>query len=232
MMLRRHVGLRRFVLAPGLATICFPMLLRAQVSQQDCRQAAAQIRAFDQALVRSGGQATEGEGKRRERDSALRTLLQCEGSMASVAAASIRETRFLSLPTQLSDVVGPYAIVLDSAVIAAAIEVSRDRLAAVPARVFAVRTLFVLQTGRHWVAYNDLLPDTTVARLYPGAPQEWRVGCGRGIIMSHNSDRRIRLVVPLGYQEAIRELALALHRDSSESAAVRAAAFCALSPPG
>ena len=157
----RHASQILFVLAVS-AFAASGTSLRAQEPERtastECRQAATVLRAFDEAVVCGGGRAVEGDGKMKERALAASQLALC-GAFGGIAAAqAIRETRMFSDTATLRNLVAKFSNFRDTAVVNAAMSVAGDAAASVPARVYALRTIWVLRKGNGGIAYEQLLP--------------------------------------------------------------------------
>lgn len=190
-----------------------------------CRQAAQLVRAYDQAIVRSGGQASQGQGKAEERQIAAARLLRCGAFGGIEAAATIRVTRALTDPAMLNELVGGFGSFRDTAVVNAAMEVAADASASVPARVFALRTMWVVQTGKFWLQYEELIPRKIFSDAAPFPT------CGHHLVVSEGKPIwDVGVAPPAGFESALRTLAERLKSDVSQPAEVRAAASCVQYP--
>lgn len=201
---------------------------QAQAAAADsvrCAQAANLVRAYDQAMVESGGHAVEGGDKREQRQLAAAQLLACGAEGGTTAAATIRSARFLSDTAALNELVGPFAAFRDTAVVNASMSVAADRSASIEARVFALRTLWVVRTGKFWIVYDRMLPTSESTPAHPLA------ACDDGLEVTDAKPAWSRGVEPPpGFDAAIVTLANQLTADSTQPMAVRAAATCAARP--
>ncbi|MHB1311828.1 MAG: hypothetical protein ACYC3L_07400 [Gemmatimonadaceae bacterium] len=190
-----------------------------------CSQAAQVLRAYDEAVVRSGGHANEGGGKAEQRQLAVAQLLSCGALGGAEAASTIRLTRALADPAMLNVLVGPFDNFRDTAVVSAVMTVAADASASVPARVFALRSMWVLQTGKFWVGYEELIP----RRASPGDASV--ATCGRGLRVAEAKPTwSIGAEPKAGFEVALRALAQKLKADATQPVVVRAAAGCVLYP--
>ncbi len=196
-----------------------------QPDPNKCRQAAHVLRAYDQAVVRSRGQANQGSGKAEQRQLAAARLLSC-GPVGGVEAAfTIRLTRTLSDPTTLEELVGPFRSFRDTAVVNAAVEIATDASASVPARLFALRTMWVIQTGKFWMVYDELVPRQEAPDAQPTAR------CGQGLqVADATPSWRIGSAPPAGFEAELQAVARRLRADLAQPLEVRAAALCVLLP--
>jgi hypothetical protein len=157
------------------------------------------------------------------RDVATTRLLACGTLGTNAAARVIRVTRTLTDVPALEAAVGGYLNLRDTAVFHAALDVAGDRSASAPARVFALRTLWVLRTGKFWITYDRMLP-------LPESTPSYVVGkCERGLTMADGKPFWYEgAALPAGFGEQIISFAGQIWRDSSQPTVVRAAAECAL----
>ena len=190
-----------------------------------CSQAAQVLRAYDEAAVRSGGHASQGSGKVEQRQLAVAQLLNCGALGGLEAASTIRSTRKLTDSALLYELVGPFRNFRDTAVVNAVMTVAADASASVPARVFALRTMWVLQTGKFWMGYEELIPRRE-------SPNEAPVTtCGRGLRVADGKPHwNIGVAPAAGFESALRTLATQLKADASQPVEIRAAASCVLYP--
>jgi len=189
----------------------------------ECRQAANRLRAYDQSAVNSGGHAAQGNGKAEERQIAAARLLTCGEMGGEEAATTLSATRFLTDPGALEELVGPFRYFRDAAVFGAAMDVADDRTASVPARVLALRTLWVLRSGKIWIAYEQMLPADEATVAIPTGR------CGAGIRLSDATPYWIDgALPPADFASQILALAERIRADASQPLIVRAAATCAL----
>ena len=202
--------------------------LRAQkperTASKECQQAATVLRAFDEAVVRSGGRAVEGDGKMKERDLAADQLTQC-GAFGGIAAArTIRETRMLSDTATLRNLVSMFSNFRDTAVMNAAMSVAGDAAASVPARVYALRTIWGLRKGNGGIAYEQLLP-------WDEFQGEWSARCQIGVNVVDGHPFWSEGATPHpGFEEELRIFAQRLAYNRSQPVEVRTAAKCAMLP--
>jgi hypothetical protein len=191
----------------------------------DCSRAATLVRAYDEAAVNAGGHADQGQGKMEQRQIAAARMLSC-GALGGVTAAStIRATRSLTDTTALEELVGPFRYFRDTAVVNAVVGVATDPAASVEARVFAIRAMWVLRTGKIWIFYGQMLP---TAESTPANPL---AACDDGVLMSHDTPFWSDGVAPpAGFEAQLLALANQLMADTSQPMAVRAAATCARRP--
>lgn len=141
---------------------------RPQSTEQTCRQAAAVLRAYDEAALQSGGHAVEGGGKSEEREMAAAQLLRCGAFGGTTAAWTIRQSRMLSDTAVIKKLVGLFRNFRDTTVVSAVLNVADDATASIAARVFALRAIWVLRTGRYWIAYDCSLPGPDSDPTTPG----------------------------------------------------------------
>ena len=216
--------LRWFACAAGLASCAFAQGNDAAL-RADCRHAAQVVRAYDQAAVRNGGHASQGSGKAEQRQLAVAQLLSCGALGGIEAAATIRSTRKFADPVLLDELVGPFRNFRDTAVVSAVMSVASDAFASVPARIFALRTMWVLQTGKFWVGYEELIPRRE-------SPNEALITtCGRGLRVADGKPSWNVGVAPAAdFESGLRTLATQLKADASQPVEVRAAASCVLYP--
>lgn len=191
--------------------------------QPECRQAAQRLHAYDQSVIQSGGHANEGNGKQEQRQIDAARLLTCGAGGGIDAAATITQTRLLTDTSALDELVGPFRNFRDTAVVNAAMAVADDPTAAVPARVFALRTLWIIASGKYWMGYEELLPTDAATDAAPAAR------CGSGVALTDAAPYWVVGAEPAaGFEAQIRALAERLRTDASQPLPVRAAATCAL----
>lgn len=221
--LPRHSAARAVALVVALCGIGRAQAQeRPQATLQTCRQAATVLRAYDEAALRSGGHAVEGGGKSEERQMAAAQLLRCGAFGGTTAAWTIRQSRMLSDTAVLKKLVGPFRNFRDTAVVSAVMNVADDATASVPARVFALRAIWVLRTGRYWIAYDWLLPGPDSDPTTP------RASCGVGVVVSDATPLwEVGVEPPVGFEQSLRLFAQNLAFDRSQPDGVRAAALCA-----
>ena len=212
---------------------CAAMLGRATTAQGQaaaadsarCAQAANLVRAYAQAMIESGGHAVEGGGKSEQRQLAAAQLPTCGAEGGTTAAATIRSARFLTDTTALNELVGPFDDFRDTAVVNASMSVAADLSASIEARVFALRTLWVVRTGKFWIVYDRMLPTSESTPAHPVA------ACDDGLEVTDAKPAWSQGVEPPpGFGAAIVTLANELAADPSQPMAVRAAATCAARP--
>lgn len=216
----------RLVIRLASAIALIPMAAWAQGNRpDDCEQAATLLRAYDQAAVASGGTASQGEGKKEQRQMAAATLQQCGALGGTAGASTVRATRTLTDTVALEELVGPFRYFRDTAVVNAVSEVARDPAASVEARVFALRAIWVLRTGKIWIAYGRMLPTAESTPANPVAD------CDFGLRVSDAEPFWADgAVPPAGFEDQLKALAEQLFQDASQPMAVRAAARCARRP--
>lgn len=197
----------------------------SEAKAQECQKAAQVVWAFDQAAVRSGGVASQGSGKLEERSLAVGTLLGCGALGGRAAAATIRLTRTLSFSGGLTALVLPFRSFRDTAVISAALEVATDASASGDARVAALHTMWIVQTGKFWLGYDEMVPR-------PKSVDEWQLPrCGQGVQVAESAPYwEIGAEPAPGFGAELQAVAKRLRADPSQPAEVRAAALCVLIP--
>lgn len=177
-------------------------------------------------FVRESARASRSErigALREQRSLAYATLVWC-GRAGDVAAETIRSLRTELDTAVLRVEVGGFGDVRDSAIFAAAMDVAADRNASANARVFALKTLWVLKTGKYWLPIKDFMtPEPETEPAYA-----WAL-CGRGTYVSDavpfwHGGRALAT----DYVLRINTLAKRLHGDRTEPMAVRLAASCVL----
>ena len=204
-----------------LAISGISLAAQAQIPQElACRRAADFLSNTASAASPA---TTDGKELAELRQEARVRLVTCGPIAGEVAARAIRVTRNETDTDVLGAEVSGYANLRDSAVLGAALEVAQDASASVPARLHALRTLWVQDTGKYWVAYDWM------ARR-ESAMMEVVVGrCDSGV--------RITDAYPFWYEGAplpngsaqqIRDVAARLWKDTAQPEAIRSAASCVL----
>ncbi len=187
-----------------------------------CQKAAKLVRAYDQSAINSGGHAAQGNGKQEQRQLAVAELLSCGALGGSTAASTVLGARSLTDTATLVELVGPFGNFLDSAVVSAAMSVAADPSASVPARIYALRTMWVLRTGKFWIGYDRLLPTSASTSANPAAP------CDDGLEVTDAKPYwTLGAPPPSGFGTALISLARQLVADPSQPLPVRSAATCA-----
>lgn len=146
-LLASHILLVSAIIASPAAGAPLHAQEAGNAASKECQQAATVLRAFDEAVVRSGGRAHEGDGKLKERELAAQQLAQCGPFGGMTAAWTIRTTRTLSDTAVLRSLLAVFGNVRDTAEVAAAMSVAGDPAASVPARIYALRAIWVLHKG-------------------------------------------------------------------------------------
>ena len=211
----------------GLSCCAFARRGREQSDAKlraDCRHSARVVQAYDQAVVRSAGRMTERDGKLQQRNLAAQRLLGCGAFGGLTAAWSIRETRMLADTTTLRKLVAVFGNFRDTAVVNAAMSVASDPAASVPARVYALRTIWVLRKGNAGIAYEQLLP-------WEEFRGEWSARCEIGVnVVDGHPFWTEGATLPPGFESDLRAFARRLAFDRSQPVEVRTAAKCATQP--
>lgn len=219
------LGLASIMVSGPLAGIVMAQEARS-ADEQSCAKAATIVRAFDQAIVRSGSLASEGPGKLEERSYAVARLLGCGAIGGHAGAESIRTTRHLTDRDAIVALTSPYRTFRDTAVIAAAVEVATDATATPVARIVALRTMWLVQTGKAWYGIEEMYPPRTRA---PDAHPTAR--CGEGVQTDHTAPRwEHGAEPPAGFEAALQAVAKRLRADATQPPEIRAAALCVLLP--
>lgn len=171
-----------FVLASAMyASLCVTVSADAQGTGQgashDCQQAANVLRAFDQSVVNSGGHANQGAGKLEQRQLAAERLATCGAVGGLAAAQTIRATRVVTDTATLRVLLAGFTNFRDTAVVSAAMSVAADPAATIPARVYALKTVWNLRKGNPWIPYENFLPSEQQGAI-------WSARCGSGVQLS------------------------------------------------
>lgn len=222
----------RVLLGMCLVTLPTPRaaILFAQTSRVEdaarCTQAATLVRAFDESVVRSGSLANQGTGKLEERGEAVATLLRCGATGGRAAAATIRLTRHMMDREVILTLTSSYRTFRDTAVIAAATEVASDAAASTVARVVALRTMWLVQTGKFWFGIEEMYPPKV------GTADEIRMArCGEGVQFAEKRPSwEVGVEPPPGFATTLQAVANRLRDDASQPVEVRVAALCVLVP--
>ena len=209
-----------------LPAVCVPCKVSAQGVGNDstaaCARAVNLVRAYDQSVINSGGHASQGNGKQEQRQLAVAQLLRCGATAGNTAAATIRGTRLLTDTAALVELVGPFGNFLDTAVVGAAMSVAADASASEPARIYALRTMWVLRTGKYWIGFDRMLPTSAATTARPAAL------CADGLQVTDATPYwTYGAQPPSGFGAVLVALARQLVADRSQPLAVRSAATCA-----
>jgi hypothetical protein len=209
-----------------LPALCVPRDAFAQRDGDDsteaCDKAAKLVMAYDQSVMHSGGHAAQGNGKQEQRQIAVAQLLGCGATAGKTAAATILGARLLTDTASLVELVGPFGNFLDTAVVSAAMNVAADPSASVPARIYALRTMWVLRTGKYWIGFDRMMPTAAATIARPAAL------CADGLQVTDATPYWIYgAQPPSGFGAALVALARQLVADQSQPVAVRSAATCA-----
>jgi hypothetical protein len=187
----------------------------------DCDRVASRLRSADQAIIRSGVRLISGHAYN-DREDARVKILSCRGIGGVTAAATIRESRFLTDTAVLEQLVGTYRMYRDTAVVNAVVEVAADTTASIPARIFALRSIWILRTGNYWFGYD------VMTRTDPSSPTEIKNTCGSGIRVTDATAFWYEGVLPTtGFEPGLKAVAERLMKDGSQLMVIRGAAFCA-----
>ena len=156
-------------------------------------------------------------------DIAAARLLACGTVGTNAVARVIRITRTLTDVPALEAAVGGYRNLRDTAVFRAALDVAGDRSASAPARVYALRNLWVLRTGKFWITYDSMLP-------LPESTPSYVLGkCDRGLSITDAKPFWYEgAALPSDFSVQIISFAGQIWKDPSQPTVVRAAAECAL----
>lgn len=209
-----------------LPQLCFSSAASAQGVGNDssaaCAKAAQLVRAYDQSAINSGGHANQGNGKQVQRQLAVAQLLSCGAIGGTTAALTILGVRTLTDTAALVELVGPFGNFLDTAVVSAAVNVAADPSASVPARIYALRTMWVLRTGKFWIGYDRMLQTSASTSANPAA------FCDDGLEVTDAKPYwTVGAQPPAGFGAGLIALARQLVADPSQPLAVRSAAICA-----
>jgi hypothetical protein len=219
---RWHLALAA-LLALAAGSRSLPAQARLMHDDPRCSRAAERVRAYDSSVVHGGGSAYRTTSVREEHQFDAARLLACGAAGGRAAAAAISDTRLLTETSALDERVGPFRNFRDTAVVNAAMRVVSDATAAVPARVFALRTLWIIDSGEYWMGYDQMLPTEDATDAVPMAR------CGAGVEFADTAPYWVLgAAPPAGFEAGIRALAESLRSDASQPLAVRAAATCAL----
>lgn len=192
-----------------------------QPDAEACRKAAKIVADDDTARGRSGEHRQDERYNAEARQVAAVRLLTCGASGGTAAAATILFTTALTDTTALEEAVGPYRNLRDTAVFNASMTVAGDPSASVQARIFAIRTLWVLRTGKFWIGYGRMLPTSDATAANPVAL------CDDGPVVDAQPFWFSGATLPAGFDAQIVAFAAQLVADASQPLAVRVAASCA-----
>jgi hypothetical protein len=205
-----------------------PVVAFAQQSTADsisaCERAAKLMQTYDQSVIKAGRLAARGNAKQEQRQYAVARLLGCGAIAGTMGASTIRQSRALADTAALMELESPFSNLIDSAVVSAAEDVAADPSASEPARIAALRTMWVLASGKYWVGYDRLLPTRASTAANPAAL------CGDGLRLTDATPYWIGgAKPPSGFTAAIVARARKLVADRSQPLAIRSAATCAAS---